>query len=48
MAGKKTKNSKPNTTEELQGKRRTRMLQIIFATMCIMVVLSMVLSAVSK
>jgi hypothetical protein len=48
MAGKKTKNSKQTNTEELQGKRRTRMLQIIFATMCIMVVLSMVLAAVSK
>jgi len=48
MAGKKSKNYKQNNTDELQGKRRTRMLQIIFATMCVMVVLSMVLSAVSK
>jgi hypothetical protein len=48
MASKKSKNNKPNNTEELQGKRRTRILQIIFAALCIMVVLSMVLSAVSK
>ena len=48
MASKKSKNIKQNNTAELQGKRRTRILQIIFATMCIMVVLSMVLAAVSK
>jgi hypothetical protein len=48
MAGKKSKNIKQNNTEEIQGKRRTRILQIAFATMCIMVVLSMVLAAVTK
>ena len=48
MASKKPKSSRQNRTEELQAKRRTRMLQIIFAAFCIMIVLSMVLSAVSK
>ena len=48
MASKKAKNSRQNRSDELQAKRRTRMLQIVFAAFCIMIVLSMVLSAVSK
>ncbi len=47
MAGKKVKNNKPNNSDAQQN-RRTLWLQIAFAAFCLMVVLSMVLSAVSK
>jgi len=48
MSGKKSKNNKPNRNAEMQGKRRTKILQITFAIFCFMLVLSMILSAVSK
>jgi hypothetical protein len=48
MANKKSRIGKPNKTGELQHQRRTRILQILFAAFCLLVVLSMVLAAVSK
>jgi len=48
MAGKKSKNNKQNKSADMQGKRRTRLLQIAFTVFCFMIVLSMILSALSK
>jgi predicted nucleic acid-binding Zn ribbon protein len=47
MASKKSKFSKENGSD-VQRNRRARILQIVFAALCLMVVLSMVLAAVSK
>jgi predicted nucleic acid-binding Zn ribbon protein len=48
MANKKSKKTGTPRTIESQDKRRTRMLQIVFAVFCLMLILSMVLALVSK
>jgi hypothetical protein len=47
MAGKKSKNTKPQGND-FQQRRRTRILQIAFTAFCVIMVLSMLLAAVSK
>lgn len=47
MSAKKLKNNKTNNGD-MQQRRRTRWLQVAFTAFCVIMVLSMVLSAVSK
>jgi len=47
MAGKNSKNRKP-TKEETKTANRNRAAQIMFAVFAILLILSMVLSAVAK
>jgi len=45
MAGKKSNNNK---SADMQAKRRMRIMQIVFIVFSVMLILSMVLSAISN
>ena len=48
MANKKSKKTNAPRSAELQEKRRVRMLQVVFAIFCLMLIVSMVLTLVAK
>lgn len=47
MKSNKSKSTKPGRSHDQQVQRRTRMLQIVFAVFSILLILSMILSAVA-
>jgi hypothetical protein len=48
MANKKSKNKPSQSTQNREAARRTRTLQIIFVAFSVILILSMILSIVSK